>query len=178
MERFNMSNAHRMGKSDFVYYIHDGSAALGFRLSGDLSGDGVRELEQAWRTASSVIRGRRLVVDLSSITGVDDAGRELLGTWQAEGARMVAHSSAAKKRIESMIDRPVALLRKDSQPYAWPSFRVAPRWLAALLVLLFPAAVSTVNGGGADSTSANSVNCSGPSTNGNSSAGVCHPLSR
>jgi len=170
-----MSNTARIKKSDLVYYIHDGSAALRFRLSGDLSGDGVRELEQAWRTASSIVRGRCLVVDLSSVTGMDDAGRELLERWQVEGARLVADSSAAKDRIESMIGRPVALRGTAPKPYTWPPFRVAPRWVAALLVPLFPATVSAVKPCGANSSFASCTNCAGAPINGNSSGGGCHP---
>src|ERR1035441_9625708 len=46
-----MSNTARIKKSDLAYYIHDGPAAFRFQLSGDVSGAGVRNLEQTWRTA-------------------------------------------------------------------------------------------------------------------------------
>jgi anti-anti-sigma regulatory factor len=138
---FRMSKALHTKKSDLAYHIHDGSTALRFQLSGDLSGSGVRDLHQAWRTASSIIGGRCLVVDLSAVTGMDHAGRELLETWQVEGARTVATSSAAKARIESMMDRPVTLLGTNPKRYAWPPFCVAQRWVAALLALFFPAPV-------------------------------------
>lgn len=124
-----MSKAARTRKDDLVYYMHDGAAEFRFRLCGDLSGDAVHEVEQAWRTASSIIRGRSLLVDLSSVTGMDDAGRAFLERWQAEGARMVAGSAAAKGRIQSMLARQV-------------SFRVALRWVAVLLVALYPAVVN------------------------------------
>src|ERR1019366_3801977 len=123
-----MSNSARTRKNDLVYHIHDGSAAFRFQLSGDLSGHGVRDVEQTWRTASSVIGGRCLVVDLSSVTGMDPAGRALLEIWQVEGASMVVTSSSAKDRIESM------------------------------LVLLFPGAGTAANRGGTKSTSAGSTN--------------------
>ena len=140
-----MSNAPGTKKSDPAYYIHDGSTAFRFQLSGDLSGDGVRDLEQTWRTASSAFGGRPLVVDLSSVTGMDHAGRELLETWQLEGASMVVTSSAAKDRIESMMDRPVTLLGTNPKQSSWPLFRVAPRWMMAFLVVLYPAAAGTVS---------------------------------
>jgi len=113
-----------MSKNDLVYYIHDGSAAFRLQLSGDLSGEGVRDLEQTWRTASSVIGERRLVVDLSLVTGVDLAGRELLEAWQAEGAWLVATTKAER--------------------YTWPSLRLAARWAAAFVMLLFPATVGKI----------------------------------
>ncbi len=129
-------------RRDFVYHIHDGSTAFRFQLSGDLSGDGVRSVEQTWLTASSVIGARSLIVDLSSVTRMDRAGRELLETWRGEGASIVVTSCAAKDRIEAMIDRPVTLLGAP-KPHTWFPIRVAPRWVAALLVLLFPATVTT-----------------------------------
>ena len=152
-----MSNSARTRKNDLVYHIHDGSAAFRFQLSGDLSGHGVRDVEQTWRTASSVIGGRCLVVDLSSVTGMDPAGRALLEIWQVEGASMVA-SSSAKDRIESMMDLPVTLLGTNPKRYAWAPFHVASRWVAALLVLLFPGAGTAANRGGTKSTSAGSTN--------------------
>jgi hypothetical protein len=153
-----MSNSARTRKNDLVYHIHDGSAAFRFQLSGDLSGHGVRDVEQTWRTASSVIGGRCLVVDLSSVTGMDPAGRALLEIWQVEGASMVVTSSSAKDRIESMMDLPVTLLGTNPKRYAWAPFHVASRWVAALLVLLFPGAGTAANRGGTKSTSAGSTN--------------------
>jgi len=135
---FSMSNAIHIKKSDLVYHIHDGSTALRFELSGDVSGAGVRDLQLAWRTASSTIGGRCVVVDVSAVTGMDHAGRELLKAWQVEGARTVATSSAAKARIESMLDRPVTLFGTNPKRYAWLPFRVARGWAAALLALLSP----------------------------------------
>jgi len=178
MEHFRMSNAPRIRESGLGYYLHDGSTAFRFQLSGVLSGDGVRELEQTWRTASSVIGGRCLVVDLSFVTGMDRAGRELLATWQVEGACIVVTSSAAKERIESLMNRPVTLLGTKPKPYTWPPFRVAPRWVAALLVLLFPTTVGTVNLCGANSTSANCANCAGMRTRGSSNGEGCRPSPR
>lgn len=109
----------RAKKHDLVYYMHDGAAVFGFRLSGDLAGDGVRDLEQAWRTASSIIGERGLVVDVSSVTRVDDAGRELLERWQLAGARILG--AAPKRR-------------------AWSPLRLASRWLTAMLTRCGPAA--------------------------------------
>ena len=113
-----MSSTARIKKSDLAYYIHDGPAAFRFQLSGDVSGAGVRNLEQTWRTASSAFGGRSLVVDLTLVTGIDHAGRELLEKWRVEGAGIVVSSSAAKDRIESMMDLPITLLGKKTKQYA------------------------------------------------------------
>jgi hypothetical protein len=90
-----MSSTARIKKSDLAYYIHDGSAAFRFQLSGDVSGAGVRNLEQTWRTASSAFGGRSLVVDLTLVTGIDHAGRELL---ENGGLKAPASSSALPRR--------------------------------------------------------------------------------
>jgi hypothetical protein len=110
------------------YYMHDGSTAFSFELAGNLSREGARELEQAWRTACSVIGGRDLIIDLSFVTGLDDAGRELLNKWHAVGARLVAISAEAKARVQSMTDRPVKLLGTKSRVWTWLPFRIAALW--------------------------------------------------
>ena len=133
-----------MRENDLVYYIHDGSTALRLQLSGDLSGDGVRDLAQTWRTASSVIGGRRLVIDVSRVTGTDPAGRALLEAWQAEGGWLVASSPAAQKRVESVVDLPVTVLETGPKTFTWPSIRVPARWVSALLVFLLPVTASKV----------------------------------
>ena len=75
------------GTRDFLYYMHDGSTAFSFELAGRLSDEGVRELQQTWRTGSSMIGERSLIVDLSYVTGVDAAGQIRAG----EGAAPVDH---------------------------------------------------------------------------------------
>ncbi len=58
-------------KDDFSYYLHDGSHAFRFQLRGRLSLETVRDLEQAWRTASSTIGERQVVFDISGLTTID-----------------------------------------------------------------------------------------------------------
>ena len=111
--------------SDLVYHIHDGSDTFRFQLSGDLAGVGVREVEQTWRTASSVIGDRGLVVDVSSVTSVDPSGRELLSRWQESGARIIVTSIAAKQQIESMMNLPVTLAATVPEPSPWLPFRLS-----------------------------------------------------
>ena len=131
-----------MRKSNFLYYMHDGATAFRLELSGDLSVDSVRDLEQAWRTASSMIGGRCLVVDLSYLASIDDAGRELLDKWHAQGARFVAISSEAQARIQSMIGRPITLLGATPKAFTWLPFRTSALGFAIFVVLLFPRAIS------------------------------------
>jgi ABC-type transporter Mla MlaB component len=109
------------------YYMHDGPAAFSFELAGGLSRDGARELEQAWRTASSVRGGRDLIIDLSYVTSIDEAGRALLSKWHAEGARLVAISAEAKSRVQAMTDRPILVQAAYPRVSTWFPFRAAAR---------------------------------------------------
>ncbi|PYT26656.1 MAG: hypothetical protein DMG57_20775 [Acidobacteria bacterium] len=51
------------------YYMHDRPSAFRFELSGELDCQGECRLDQDWRTASSTLGGRRLVVDITFLTG-------------------------------------------------------------------------------------------------------------
>ena len=125
--------------NDLNYYLHDGSGVFRFQLVGRLSNRDTRHLEQAWRTASSIIGGKCLIVDLSQVTGIDESGRELLDKWHAHGARLIVTTSEAKTRIESMTAVTVMLLAPVPKAFAWNRLRAATPWLAALFVFLFPA---------------------------------------
>jgi hypothetical protein len=122
-----------------VYYMHDGSAEFRFQLSRDLSGDAVRDVEQAWRTASSTIGDRRFVVDVTNLTGIDDEGRELIQKWHRIGALLVANSCEATARMHELVDCPVTLQRAGRKPSRGHLFLVGPRWFGALRVLFAPA---------------------------------------
>src|SRR5579872_3951350 len=52
-----------MKSQTLQYYMHDGPSAFRFELAGDLNNEAARDLDQAWRTASSMIGDRALVVD-------------------------------------------------------------------------------------------------------------------
>jgi hypothetical protein len=132
----------KQSQHTFSYYMHDGSSAFSFELAGDLSDEGARELEQAWRTATSVIGEKELLIDLTYVTGFDEAGHELLNKWHAHGARLVAISAEAKKRVLSMTDRPVLLRATVPKTFTWRPFRTAALWLVASSILLFPATAS------------------------------------
>jgi ABC-type transporter Mla MlaB component len=80
-------------------YQHDGAAAFRFVVVGSLEGAGVRELDQAWATADSVIQGKQLVFDLSALSGADSAGVALLRRMRESGARIVAPASGALREI-------------------------------------------------------------------------------
>lgn len=99
------------------YYMHDGPTAFRFELSGHLNREGARRLDQDWRTATSVIGDRRLIVDITFVISSDDQGRALLAHWYREGAALIANSKASRALAESIIGGPL--------PEASASARVA-----------------------------------------------------
>jgi hypothetical protein len=90
-----------MSKLD--YYIHDGSDAFRLKIIGDLCGPGVASLDQAWRTASSVLRDRPLIIDLVSLGAADEYGRDLLMGWHRIGAKIIARSEGSRTLAETII---------------------------------------------------------------------------
>src|ERR1700694_1265072 len=73
-------------------YIHDEAASLRLRVTGDLDEVQARELASGWRTASSVVGGRKVTIDLRAVAAAGDAGRELLEVLLAAGAEFMAAS--------------------------------------------------------------------------------------
>jgi hypothetical protein len=132
-----MNNTARRNRRELVYYMHDEFAAFRFQLAGDLSQDGVKDLDQAQQTASSVFGDRGMVVDLTRIDSVDGAGRELLDKWRRLGAQLVVTSPEAQARVQSIAGVPVQLRKAQSQGRV----RDAMRRTVGSLVLLLAAAV-------------------------------------
>ena len=122
--------------------MHDESAAFRFELAGDLSQDTARDLEQARQTASSVIGGRCLIVDITHLTSIDAGGRELLAEWHALGAQPTVKSREAQTRIQLMVSVPVTLLGTGPRASKWLPSRTAALWLAVLLALILLASAT------------------------------------
>ena len=128
------------------YYIHDSSDALRFELAGWLSKDTAGDLEQAWRTASSMIGERRVIFDLSRLAGIDGSGLEALRGWICRGALLGANSHEARERLETITKQPVAVFTRAAGDPLWRPLRAIPSWVATLLVFVFsvPAAATTI----------------------------------
>ena len=88
------------------YYMHGGPAAFRFELAGDLDANDAARLEQEWRGASLTMGNRVLVVDLSFVTGIDEAARSLFRRWYARGAEFSAGSKESRELVESITERP------------------------------------------------------------------------
>lgn len=72
--------------SALKYYLHDGAKSFRIELLGALSEADLPELAGCWRTARSSVLGRRLLIDLRKLEGLDEAGRNWLQEMIAEGA--------------------------------------------------------------------------------------------
>jgi hypothetical protein len=88
------------------YYIHGGPSALRFELAGDVNAGDASRLEQDWRGVSSTIGNRLLVVDVSFVTGIDEAARSLFKRWYARGAEFAASSRQSREVVESITEHP------------------------------------------------------------------------
>ena len=70
--------------------LHDYPKALTFKLEGQLAGAWVAELRQSWKTASSIRGSRRLVIDLTNVTYVDQEGVRLLEAFAHDQAEFLS----------------------------------------------------------------------------------------
>jgi hypothetical protein len=96
-------------RTPLEYYIHDEADALRFEIVGNLTGPAVGSVDQAWRTAHSVLDGRTIIVGLTAFTGADESGRDLLLSWHRSGARIIARSPESRKLAEGIVGTPVPM---------------------------------------------------------------------
>src|SRR5258708_3152556 len=124
------------------YYMHDGPTAFRFELAGELNDQSARSLGQDWRTASSVIGVRKLIIDMTFVTGAGEQGRALLARWYGEGARLVANSKSSRELAELIVGEPLPepAAGKAASERTWLPFRSLFRASAVLLLaaLVFP----------------------------------------
>ncbi len=142
-----------MKSQTLQYYMHDGPSAFRFELAGDLNNDAARDLDHAWRTASSVIGDRALVVDMTFVTGAGKDGRSLLARWYAEGAKLIAKSKVSRALAEAIVGKPLPDFASSSDAQAartWQPFHASfgsPKLKLTLVVaaLLFTAPAHAAN---------------------------------
>jgi hypothetical protein len=67
--------------------IHEDDTVFRLELAGRLDGPWVAETENAWR--ASLRPDRKIEVDLRQLTGVDNAGRDLLAAIHRAGACLI-----------------------------------------------------------------------------------------
>lgn len=130
------------------YYIHDGPAVFSFQLKGFINNEGARRLHQVWRTASSLIDGRRPIVDITFVTSVEGEGRALLVSWHRAGVQFVANSKASRALAESILGVPVPASQTDRRrelPFNLNFSKPAAGWRFLMAALLFAVPASAAN---------------------------------
>jgi hypothetical protein len=126
------------------YYMHEGPTAFRFELAGNLDYKSAPRLDQDWQTASSAIANRRLIVDMTFVTGVDEKGGALLRRWHQEGARLIANSKLSRVLAESILGEPLPASGGDASvsDRTWLPFRasflVSAATLLTLATITFP----------------------------------------
>ena len=118
------------------FFMHDGPTAFRLELAGNLNCEGVRRLAQDWRTASSAIGDRRVIVDMTFVTSVDDAGRALIARWNRDGAQLIANSEASRGLAESILNESLSEHAAIAAEPTWFPFRTSFLGLALILLLL------------------------------------------
>ena len=80
--------------------VHEDSTYSRLEIAGKLEGPWVLETEYAWR--SSLRSGRLIELDMRQLTGVDEAGRELLLAMHLAGVRLVVEGVWMKALVEEI----------------------------------------------------------------------------
>jgi hypothetical protein len=79
-------------------------------LSGRLVGAWVGETESTWRSAR--VSGRRVEIDMTEVTWIDEAGRCLLQAMNQAGAGFIAKGVAMKALVEDITGKPAYRSRR------------------------------------------------------------------
>jgi anti-anti-sigma regulatory factor len=82
----------------------DGQLIL--QVEGRLAGAFVPELESCWRIARADQPGRKISVDLKSVTCVDRAGRYLLQLMHSNGVGFLRAGLAIQDILEQVMEQP------------------------------------------------------------------------
>ena len=121
------------------YYMHEGRTTFRIELAGEVTSEDAWRIDQDWRVASSRVGDRRLIVDMTYVTRVDDWVRALFVRWHQEGAQFVAGTQSARLLAEWILGEPVPESTPDALKGAWLPFRtfaVAAVSLSLLFYLL------------------------------------------
>ena len=99
-------------------YLNDSVETFEFVLRGELTGDAVQSLKYAWITATSILHGKEVLVDVSALTAADAEGIELLYSMTGAGARLRAalppHSEELLRSLGVLVAAPP---RRGSRPW-------------------------------------------------------------
>lgn len=76
--------------------VHDNPSGVTFQLEGRLAGPWVRELEECWKGTLACRCDPTVLVDLTGVTFIDDAGKACLAELRRRGAEFVAADCVTK----------------------------------------------------------------------------------
>ena len=80
--------------------VHQDGGRYRLELAGKLGGPWVTETENVWLSAPC--SGKEIELDMREVTGIDDAGRELLSVMHEAGSHFVAQGVAMTALIEEI----------------------------------------------------------------------------
>src|SRR5882724_12644927 len=105
-------------------YIHDEAARLRLRVTDELNEPAVRELASCWTTALSVIGSRTIVLDLTGLSSIADAGRQILEELHRYGVEFLAQTEFQLQLVAGITRGAVSPNARD---------RGVGRWLKGVL---------------------------------------------
>ncbi|HET7909555.1 MAG TPA: hypothetical protein VFL19_02505 [Nitrospira sp.] len=79
---------------------HGSEDSTRITLEGRLVGPWIAELERCWRESTASAAGRRLIVDLTGVTFVEQEGKALLTRMYQAGAELLASGCCMKSIVE------------------------------------------------------------------------------
>jgi ABC-type transporter Mla MlaB component len=82
--------------------VQDRPEQVTLMLEGQLIGAWVAEVENAWRTANSILVGRSLNLDLNAVDHVDGAGKYLLALIARSGTQLTASGPEMKDLLQAI----------------------------------------------------------------------------
>ncbi len=83
---------------------HD-ERSLNFKLAGKLAGEWTPELERCWRLTVAAQQPAAVSLDLTEVTFVDDAGKELLFAMAEAQVKLIAADVQMKALVEQIARR-------------------------------------------------------------------------
>jgi outer membrane protein TolC len=86
--------------------MHDGPEAITFQVEGKLVGAWAKELEESWKTASSIRDRKALIVDLTETLYIDDEGKRVLGRLFRDGAFFKTAGAMTSSVVDEITGKP------------------------------------------------------------------------
>lgn len=82
--------------------VHDEPRDITFQVEGMLTGPWAQELVQCWRGALANQPGPNVFVDLTGVTGIDEAGKACLAALHRLGAEFIAADCVTKEILDQI----------------------------------------------------------------------------